>query len=106
MAGLVQHCEEEEEEASEQWLRKGSSVRVRRKRRPSVNMRKWQRTLIRVLFFIFEWAFFVENFVHFVFVGPKLVIVWANFCCSYFEFLISCLRGLKAIFGGHDYFCD
>ena len=44
MAGLVQHCEEEEEEASEQWLRKGSSVRVRRKRRPSVNMRKWQRS--------------------------------------------------------------
>ena len=50
--------------------------------------------------------FFVENFVHFVFVGPNLVIVWANFYCSYFEFLISCLRGSKAIFGGHDYFCD
>ena len=52
-----------------------------KKRRPLVNMRKWQRTLIRVFPFHFWMGLFVENFVHFVgllllLYGPILIFWW------------------------------
>ena len=50
-----------------------------KKRRPLVNMRKWQRTLIRVFPFHFWMGLFVENFVYFVgllllLYGPRLFL--------------------------------